>query len=46
MNLLAIGQRESDRRTKYLVATQQSLNHFKALGMAMQKAVQRQTLTA
>lgn len=46
LKLLAIGQRETDRRTKYLVATPQSLNHFKALGIAMQKAVQRQTLTA
>lgn len=39
LNLLAISQRESDRRTKYLIATQESLSHFKELGMAMQNIV-------
>jgi hypothetical protein len=39
MNLLAIGQRETDRRTKYLIATQESLSHFKELGMTMQNIV-------
>jgi hypothetical protein len=40
LNLLAIGQRETDRRTKYLIATQESLTHFKEMGVAMQKIVQ------
>jgi hypothetical protein len=39
LNLLAIGQRETDRRTKYLIATQESLSHFKELGVVMQNIV-------
>ncbi len=39
LNLLAIGQRETDRRTKYLIATQESLSHFRELGVVMQNIV-------
>ena len=46
LELLAVEHRGNDHRTKYLVLTPIALEHFDALGQAMQKAMAMHTRAA
>lgn len=46
LELLAVEHRGNDHRTKYLVLTPSALEHFDALGQAMQQAMDMHTRAA